>query len=140
MANIFAPDATNELLHTGEYVNVVQYVYENDSAANAADVIFMGKIPAGIRVTGLRAKVEDTGAGNTLDIGYAPADGTSPTAVADYWFDGVDTATAAIDSTSTAAPIRFERDVWLQVLVNSANFTGTPKIILVVTGINEGVK
>lgn len=140
MANVFAADATNKLLHTGEYGNTVTYVYEADLAANSADVIFMGKIPAGIRVTGLRLKTEDTGSTSTLDVGYAPADGAAPSAVANYWFNDVDTSGAAYDGSSTAGPIRFERDVWLQVLVNAANLTGTPLIQIIVTGVNEGVK
>jgi len=140
MANVFAADAGNKLLHTGEYGNVVQYVYEADVAANSTDVIFMGKIPAGIRVTGLRLKTEDTGSTSTLDVGYAPADGAAPVASANYWFNDVDTSGAAYDGSSTAGPIRFERDVWLQVLVNTANLTGTPLIQIIVTGINEGVK
>ncbi len=140
MADIFAPDATNKLLKTGEQGNVVQYVYEYDGAANSGDVIFMGKIPAGTRVTGLRLKTEDTGSTSTLDVGYAPADGAAPVASANYWFNDVDTSGAAYDGSSTAGPIRFERDVWLQVLVNAANFTGTPLLQIIVTGINEGVK
>jgi hypothetical protein len=140
MANVFAPDANNKLLHTGEYGNVVQYVYEVEKAANAADVIFMGKIPAGIRVTNVRGIFADTGTGNTLDVGYAPADGAAPVAAANYWWNDLDAAAAAVDGVSAALPIRFERDVWLQILVNAQNFTGTPKLILIVTGINEGVK
>ena len=140
MATIFADDANNKLLHTGEYGNVVQYVYEIAKGASATDVLRMGRIPAGIRVTDVRLKSADTGTGNTLDVGYSPADGTAPTANANYWWDNLDTATAAVDVRSTAEPIRFERDVWLDILVNSANLTGTPKIVVVVTGINEGVK
>ena len=140
MANVFAADANNKLLHTGEYGNVVQYVYEVEKAANAADVIFMGKIPAGIRVTNVRAQFADIGTGNTLDVGYAPADGAAPTAVANYWWNDLDAASAAVDAVSASAPIRFERDVWLQILVNAQNLTGTPKLTLIVTGINEGVK
>lgn len=140
MATFFAPDANDKLLHTGEYGNVVQYVYQIARGANSADVLRMGKIPAGIRVTDMRLKAEDTGTGNTLDVGYSPADGAAPTAVANYWWNDLDTATAAVDVRSTALPIRFERDVWLDILINSANLTGTPLITVVVTGINEGVK
>lgn len=140
MAYIYAPDANNKLLHTGDHGNTVTYYYENASAGNSADVIRMGKIPAGIRVTDLRLIAEDTGTGNTLDVGYAPADGATPAANANYWFNDKDTASAAVDSTSGALPIRFERDVWLEVLINSQNLTGTPKISIIVTGINEGVK
>jgi len=140
MANIFAPDATNKLLHTGDHGNVVQYVYEVAKAASSGDVIFMGKIPAGIRVTGVRAKTEDTAATGTIDVGYAPADGAAPVAAPAYWFDDLDTSGQATDGSSASLPIRFERDVWLQVLVNTTAFTGTPKLTFVVTGINEGVK
>jgi len=140
MANIFAPDAITKLLHTGDHGNVVQYVYEVEKAANAADVIFMGKIPAGIRVTNVRGIFADIGTGNTLDVGYAPADGAVPVAAANYWWNDLDVASAAVDAVSAALPIRFERDVWLQILVNAQNFTGTPKLVLIVTGINEGVK
>ena len=139
MATIYAPDANNKLLHTGESGNTVTYVYSNASAANSADVIRMGKIPAGTRVTDVRIKAADTGTGNTLDVGYAPV-GSSPTATPAYWWDNLDTATAAVDARSTASPIKFERDVWLEILVNSANFTGTPLIEVVVYGVNEGVK
>jgi len=140
MANVFAPDAITKILHTGDHGNAVQYVYEVAKAGNAADVIYMGKIPAGIRVTAVQIIAEDTGTGNTLDVGYAPADGAAPVAAPSYWWNDLDVASAAVDAVSAAAPIRFERDVWLQILVNAKNFTGTPKLTLIVTGINEGVK
>ena len=139
MATIYAPDANNKLLHTGETGNAVVYTYSNASAANSADVIRLGKIPAGTRVTDVRLKCADTGTGNTLDVGYSPV-GDSPTADAAYWWDNLDTATAAVDVRSSARPVKFERDVWLEILVNSANFTGTPQIDVVIYGANEGVK
>ena len=140
MANVFAPDAITKILHTGDHGNAVQYVYEVAKAGNAADVIYMGKIPAGIRVTAVQIIAEDTGTGNTLDVGYAPADGAAPVAAPAYWWDDLNAASAAVNALSTALPIRFERDVWLQVLINTQALTGTPKIVLIVTGINEGVK
>lgn len=140
MANVFAADATNKLLHTGEYGNAVTYVYEADVAANSGDVIYLGKIPAGTRVTDVRWTAEDTGSTSTIDLGYLPADGATPAAAQSYWFNDYDTSGAATDTRSASRPIRFERDVWLTVLVNSANFTGTPLINVTVYGVNEGVK
>ena len=140
MATLYSPDANNKLLHTGDHGNAVIYTYEYDAAASSADVLRLGKIPAGTRVTSVRLIGEDTGTSVTLDVGYAPADGTAPTAAPSYWWNDLDTSTAAVDVTSGSLPIRFERDVWLEALVNSANFTGTPKLTFIVTGINEGVK
>jgi hypothetical protein len=139
MATKYAPDAHTKLIHTGDHGNTVTYVYEAELAAGNGDVLRYGKIPGGTRVTNLRIITADTGGTSTIDVGFAPVSGSSPTADAKYWFDDKDTSGQANDATSASLPVLITADVWLEVLANGA-FTGTPKVTIIVTGINEGVK
>jgi hypothetical protein len=146
MATINAPTLFSKTLSAYQANGFVEH-YEVSTAANSADVIRVGMIPAGTEVVFVFGKFADTGTGNTIDVGYeyavSAADKTtySLTDVADYWWDNLDTATAAVASTrSAAAPIRFEYPVYLTILVNTQNLTGTPKLELDVIGKYWGPK
>lgn len=115
--------------------------YKIAKAANSTDVLRVGYIPAGVEVTIVFGTFADTGTGNTLDVGYEYALTAAEKTLygltddANYWWDNLDTATAAVASTrSASAAIRFDYPVYLTVLVNSANFTGTPELVFDVIG------
>jgi hypothetical protein len=121
--------------------------YRIAKAANATDVLRVGYIPAGVCVTMFFGTFADTGTGNTLDVGYEYALTAAEKTlygVSDapaYWWDNLDTATGNVASTRSAgAYICFDHPVYITVLVNSANFTGTPAITFDVIGKATGPK
>jgi hypothetical protein len=146
MAIINAPDLFSKTLQAYEANGFVEH-YEVSTAANSTDSIRVGLIPAGTEVVFVFGKFADTGTGNTIDVGYEyaipAADKTlyGVSDVANYWWNDLDTATAAVASTrSASAPIRFEYPVYLTILVNTQNLTGTPKLELDVIGKYWGPK
>jgi hypothetical protein len=146
MAIINADDLFSKTLAAYQANGFVEH-YEVSKAANSADSIRVGYVPAGTEVVFMFGKFADTGTGNTIDVGYeyavSAADKTtySLTDSANYWWDNLDTATAATASTrSAAAPIRFDFPVYLTILVNTQNLTGTPKLELDVIGKYWGPK
>lgn len=105
------------------------------------DVLRIQKLPAGARIDEHKLVFADCGTGMTVKIGYEPvnsADG--PAAVDDYWGSGVDVATAAGASRSSAHPITFDYEVYVTVTVASADFTGSPKLTSVASGEATGTK
>jgi hypothetical protein len=139
MANIYAPSYTATQF-AAEKGNAWTADFEYDGAANSADVIYIGVVPAGVRVTQVRIVAEDTGTSVTLDVGYEPLDGTTPATSAAYWWDNLDTSAAANNAFSSAYPVQFDKPVKITILVNAANFTGTPRISLQFFGEMVGAK
>lgn len=140
MADIFAPTYKKAAGFASNYGNAWTADYEYDGAANSGDVIYMGVIPAGVRVTQVRIISEDTGTSVTLDVGYTPEDGTTPAESLAYWWNDLDTSAAAVNSFSAAYPVQFDKPVRVRILVNAANFTGTPRISLQFMGEMVGAK
>jgi hypothetical protein len=103
------------------------------------DKLYFGVIPAGVRVTGVKLVNAAAGASTTLSLGFEPVDGTTPTANLTAFF-----TTQAISSAgapvSTVAPITFEKPVKLVGTVGGANFTGSPALVVVLTGEMVGAK
>jgi hypothetical protein len=142
MADIFAPGYTSPNSFAAEKGNAFIMSMEMLAATgNSADKIYMGILPAGVRVDLVRGNFGDTGTGNTLDVGYEPAEGTLPTASLNYWWNDLDTATAAVPAAfSSSAPIMFDRPVKVVILINSANLAGTPNLRLTFIGEMVGAK
>lgn len=108
--------------------------YKATKAANSADKLYLGIIPAGVRVDEFNLIHDDTGTSVTCKVGYEPLD-TLPAADDDYWFAAAtDIAAAAANKQSIAHPIVFETPVKIVLTVAGANFTGTPSITAVVKG------
>lgn len=128
--------------HMGEYGNASVWSRSFQKAGIAdADVLRIGKIPAGSRVDDMKLVFDDCGTGMTVKIGYAPVKSSDgPSAVDDYWGTGIDVATAAGVHRSAAHPISFDYDVYVTVTVASAAFTGSPKLTAVAVGEFVGTK
>ena len=142
MADIFATGYSSPNSFSAEMGNAFIATFSHASAAAAAgDKIYMGILPAGVRIDLVRANFSDTGTGNTVDVGYEPVDGSTPSAVLNYWWNDLDTASAALPAAfSSAAPIAFDKPVKVVILVNSADLSGTPTFRLTFLGDMVGAK
>lgn len=145
MADVFGNDTLTPNArpgHSQAFGNGFVQSYICAKAANQNDVVHIGIIPAGTRVDMFRFNWADAGTSVTAKLGYKPVDSAAgPTADDDYWYAaGKDIATAAGSDFSIADPITFERDVYITLTVGGANFTGSPKLIVTVTGQCVGVK
>lgn len=140
MANLYSSTYKTSPGFSAEKGNAFVADFEADMAAASTDVIHVGVLPAGVRITMVRIIAEDTGSTSTIDVGYAPEDGTTPTAVPAYWWNDLDTSGAAVAAFSSAYPVQFDKPVRVTVLVNSADFTGTPRISLQFYGEMVGAK
>lgn len=142
MADVFAAGYPTPNAFSAEKGNAWIGNFEIVSAAaNSGDKIYLGIIPAGVRVDLVRGSFGDTGTGNTIDVGYEPVDGSTPSAVLNYWWNDLDTATAAVPlAWSNGAPIMFDKPVKVVILVNSANLAGTPTLRLTMIGEMVGAK
>jgi hypothetical protein len=140
MADLYSSTYKTAAGFSAEMGNAWTADFEADMAAASADVIYVGVIPAGVRVTQVRIISEDTGSTSTIDVGYAPEDGTTPTAAPNYWWNDLDTSGAAVAGFSSAYPVQFDKPVRVRILVNSADFTGTPRISLQFFGEMVGAK
>lgn len=141
------PDNTSliqQVPHAGEYGNKSvwgpDFPFQQAGIVNT-DVLRICRIPAGARVDDFKAVFDDCGTGVTLDFGYAPVNPSDgPAAVDDYWGSAIDVAAAAGAHRSLAHPITFDYDVYVTATVGGANFTGSPKITIVASGVATGTK
>lgn len=142
MADIFAPGYPSPNAFSAEKGNAWIGHFEYLAATgNSADKVYLGVIPAGVAVHFVRGNFGDTGTGNTIDLGYEPIDGGLPAAVLNYWWNDLDTASAAVPAAiSNAAPIVFDRPVKLVMTINSANLAGTPNLRVTMMGEMVGAK
>lgn len=114
----------------------------NPAAADTLDML----IPAGFELCELFSINDDADSGAALlySVGYRPvnpADG--PVAVTDYFAAAGQTAFRAAGRVDyTFKPIRFERDVYLSILIGTAaaGLTGSPEIHFVAQGNMNGPK
>lgn len=114
--------------------------YKAKKAANSGDKLYLGIIPAGVRVDDFALIYDDAGTSVTCKVGYEPLD-TLPAASDAYWIAAsYDIATAAGRKDSTSHPIVFENPVKIVLTVAGANFTGTPSITAVVKGEMVGAR
>ena len=119
-------------------------------AANptAADVLRVMRIPAGSKVSALmvaNGDLDSNGAPTfVVSIGYAPCDGSSPTAApAGFAAAGQTILQAANDGKLYCkfAPITFDKDVWLTMTVGTAAATfAAGTIYAVALGEARGIK
>ena len=135
----YSPDYNAKPLHTQAFGNAWVETYGYRNTAEVGDKIYLGLIPAGVVVTGVRLIAAAAGAGVKVDLGFEPhvvSDG--PIAVPAAWLNAGDIADAGcVDS--HAHPIAFKRTVKLIATVKGASFTGTPQLTVVVNGQMVGV-
>lgn len=142
MANAKAADLHKKVQHMTQFGNgwSEDYGAVSASGVNQNEKVYLGVIPAGVRVQDVRLITSGTlGASTTVDLGYEPVDGSSPSADGDYWQANL-ASTSALNTTSSAAPITFEKDVFLVATVEGANVSGSPTMSAVAQGKCVGVK
>lgn len=103
------------------------------------------RIPAGATVTGVRVHNPDMDTGGTafaFKLGYTPVDSVAgPTADDDYFSAAVTHLSAVGDNVYRFPPIKFEKDVYLDLTVTVAATTFVAgDITAIVTGEATGVK
>lgn len=131
MASLFAPDYGQKLLHMAAMGNAWSEDYSYTGAAAQGDKVYLGIIPAGVRVHGVRVLNSAGGAGATVTVGFEPTEGT-PAADADYWLNAAAVATAG-SKDSASAPITFDRPVKLVATIGGADFAAG-SLVAIVTG------
>lgn len=139
MADHKAPDLYTAPRHMDAHGNALIEPYTITANAAAADKLYFGIIPAGTKVSRVRAINEATAATVTLDLGFEPVNDLGPAADLDYWLDAADIAAAGADE-SSAFPILFEHPVYLVGTVNTAGFGAAKRIDVEVIGQAVGVK
>lgn len=143
MANVYGADAPQAGAAAGfshAYGNAFKKAYVAEKVAQIADIIYLGRIPAGTYVTDFILQRATGAASATGKVGYTPVSpGTSPTAVDDYWFAAGTNLTTAASTLSTAVPIKFTYDVDIILTVAGAATNGS-KISAIVGGEIIGVK
>lgn len=136
MADIYASDYGNKPLHMAAMGNAWTEDYSAVAAPAIADKLYLGIIPAGVRVYEVRLKSGAAGASATASLGYEPVDADGPSASAAYWLSGADVAAAGVDR-SEASAITFNRPVKIVLTAAGANFASTA-IEVIVTGKTVG--
>lgn len=146
MATHSATDLNSKALPMGGYGNAaIVWGSVTPTSGALASVYRPVRIPAGMTVTGLRIHNPDMDTGATafaVKIGYTPvnsADG--PTADDDYFSTAVTHLTAVGDNVYRFAPIKFEKDVYVDLTVTVAATTFVSgSITAIVTGEATGIK
>jgi len=129
MASRFASDYGLKLLHMAAMGNAWAEDYKYTGSAAQNDKVYLGLIPAGVRVYPPTVLHTAGGASTTLTLGFEPTDGT-PAADTNYWLDAADVATAGA-ATSTAEPITFDRPVKLVATIGGGAFaSGSISVIV----------
>jgi len=125
---------------------ILEDSYSPTANFTAADQVNLVRIPAGTRVTSVAIQGDDLDTNGTptivFRVGYAPCDGSDPTADDDYFAVAGQTTLQAGGRLQCAfEPITFEKDVWLTVTVNTASATfAAGDIFGIVQGIALGPK
>jgi hypothetical protein len=146
MATHSAPDLNTKPLPMGGYGNAaIVFGSVTPTSGALASIYRPVRIPAGMTVTGLKINNDDLDAGGTafaVKIGYSPvsaADG--PVGDDDYFSAGTTILSAANLTDLRFDPIKFEKDVYVDLTVTVAAATfASGEIIAIVTGDATGVK
>jgi len=146
MATHSAPDLNTKPLPMGGYGNAATvYGSVTPTSGALASVYRPVRIPAGMTVTGLKINNDDLDTGGTafaVKIGYTPVSAVDgPVGDDDYFSAGTTILSAANLTDLRFDPIKFEKDVYvdLTVTVAAATFT-SGEIIAIATGDATGVK
>lgn len=146
MATHSAPDLNSKPLPMGGYGNaLVVWGTVAPSSGALASVYRPVRIPAGMTVTGLRIVNADLDSGGTafaVKIGYTPVDAAvGPTADDDYFSAAVTHLSAVGLNDYRFDPIKFEKDVYVDLTVTVAATTfASGNITAIVTGEATGIK
>lgn len=146
MAIHSATDLNTKPLPMGGYGNAAM-VYGSVTPASGAlaSVYRPVRIPAGMTVTGLKINNDDLDSGGTsfaVKIGYTPVSLNDGPPASDAYFSAATTILSGANLTDLRFdPIKFEKDVYVDLTVTTAATTFTSgEIIAIVTGEATGVK
>jgi len=146
MATHSAPDLNSKAMPMGGYGNAaVVWGTVTPSSGALASVYRPVRIPAGMTVTGLKISNADLDTGGTafaVKIGYTPVDADAgPTADDDYFSAATTILSGAALTDLRFAPIKFEKDVYLDLTVTVAATTfAAGAITAIVNGEATGIK
>lgn len=146
MATHSAVDLNSKPLSMGNFGNAnVVWGTVTPTAGTLASVFRPVRIPAGFTVLGLRLHNPDMDTGGTafaVTVGYTPVDAVAgPTADPDYFSAATTQLSAVGDSSYRFPPIKFEKDVFVDIIVSTAATTfAAGDITVIVTGEATGVK
>jgi hypothetical protein len=146
MATHSAADLNTKAIPMGGYGNAaIVWGAVTPSSGAAASVYRLVRIPAGMTVTGVRVHNPDMDTGGTafaVKAGYTPVDSVAgPTADDDYFSAAVTHLSAVGDNVYRFPPIKFEKDVFLDLTVTVAATTyASGEITAIVTGEATGIK
>lgn len=108
----FVAPSVQETQFSGQYGNQsVAHGTYNPNAAAVNDTVFLLKLFAGTKITGLRLCNGANGATTTLDVGLVNVDGSAGLSTS-YFFTGQSTSATA-STNSAARPIYLTKDVYV---------------------------
>lgn len=143
MANVYGADSPQAGASAGfshAYGNAFNKAYTSEKVASVADVVYLGRIPAGTRVNSFELICAANAASTTCKIGYTPVSpSTTPVADDDYWIAAGQALSSAARVASSAQPVTFANEVDIILTVAGAAIN-TSKITVVVNGEILGVK
>jgi hypothetical protein len=125
----YASDYNQKPLHMSAHGNAWSEDYAFTGTIAETDKVYMGIIPAGVRVQDVRLVHHAAGTGATATLGFEPVD-DSPQADADYWLNAASVAAAGAQQ-SNAAPVTFNRPVKLVLTAGGADYAaGTVRVVV----------
>lgn len=132
MANIYAPEYNQKPLHMAAMGNAWCEDYAVTAAPQNGDKVYLGIIPAGVRVYEVRLKHGAAGASATAKLGFEPFDGDTPSADDDYWFAAATSVTTAGVERSQASAVTFNQPVKLLLTAGGANHaSGAYEVVVI---------
>jgi len=136
MTDLYAADYGQKNTHMSAYGNAWTDDFQFTGAAAKDDKLYLGIVPAGVRVTNVRLIHHAAGTGVTADLGFEPVEDGSPPASATAFLAAANLAAAGVKY-SSALPVTFNRPVKLVLTVKGANLAqGT--LCAIVNGIALG--
>lgn len=142
----FSPSAATRPQHMQAFGNFTQVFDTVATPSNLAttDIVQVVKIPAGLQVTEVLLDNTDLDSGTTVvhKVGYAPVRSGSTLTADDDYFGASLTHLRAPSRTAMSgfAPVVFNEDVWLTVILTAGPATTAGTITGFVGGITQGVK
>lgn len=146
MATHSAADLNTKPLPMGGYGNAAMiWGTVTPTSGALASVYRPVRIPAGMTVTGLKINNADLDTGGTsfaVKVGYTPVDAAAgPTADDDYFSVATTMLSGAALTDLRFPPIKFEKDVYIDLTVTTAATTfASGDITAIVTGEATGIK
>lgn len=129
MANFYADDFNQKPLHLAEYGNAWAEDYSASAEPKVSDKVYLGIIPAGVRVYDVSLSCGANQTSSTADLGFEPVE-DSPSADGDYWISAADVENA-YHGRSEADPITFDKPVRLVLKAAGADHSAnTYKVVV----------